>query len=68
MITRKDEDYDHVLKFTGLFGGVQGVIIVITLVRNKAMALLLGVSGMGFNALLISAQNFAANVLILVSR
>lgn len=60
MITRKDEDYDHVLKFTGLFGGVQGVIIVITLVRNKAMALLLGTSGMGFNALLISAQNFAA--------
>ncbi|MBQ9203058.1 MAG: oligosaccharide flippase family protein [Prevotella sp.] len=54
------EDYNHILKYTSLFGGIQGLVIVISLIRNKAMALLLGVSGVGFNALLLSMQNFAA--------
>ena len=52
--------YNHVLKYTSVFGGVQGLIILISLVRNKAMALLLGASGMGFNALLLSVQSFAS--------
>ena len=47
-----EDSYQHVLKYTGLFGGVQGLIILIGLVRNKAMALLLGAGGMGFNALM----------------
>lgn len=34
--------------------------ILIGLVRNKAMALLLGTVGMGFNALMMSVQTFAA--------
>ncbi len=55
-----NNSYDHVLKYTGLFGGVQGLVILIGLVRNKAMALLLGAGGMGLNALMVSAQNFAA--------
>ena len=54
------KDYSHILKYTGLFGGVQGLVIVISLVRNKAMALLLGAGGMGFNALLLAMQNFAS--------
>jgi len=53
-------NYSHILKYTSLFGGIQGLIILIGVVRNKAMALLLGASGMGFNALLTSMQNFAA--------
>ena len=57
---RHDKGYSHVLKYTSLFGSVQGLIILIGLVRNKAMALLLGAGGMGFNALLMSVQNFAA--------
>lgn len=60
MKDKRDESYGHVLKYTSLFGGVQGLIILIGLVRNKAMALLLGASGMGFNALLTSMQNFAS--------
>ena len=60
MTENGDKDYGHVLKYTSLFGGVQGLIILIGLVRNKAMALLLGADGMGFNALLTSAQNFAS--------
>lgn len=60
MGTKHNDTYDHVLKYTGVFGGVQGLTIMIGLVRNKFMALLLGAGGMGFNALLTSVQNFAA--------
>ena len=60
MKEHKDNSYQHVLKYTGLFGGVQGLIILIGLVRNKAMAWLLGTGGMGFNALMMSVQTFAA--------
>lgn len=52
--------YDHVLGYTWIFGGVQGLIILINLVRNKFMALLIGAGGIGFNSLLISVQNFAS--------
>lgn len=60
MKERGRASYSHVLKYTGLFGGVQGLIILIGLVRNKAMALLLGASGMGFSALMTSMQTFAS--------
>ena len=52
--------YGHVLKYTSIFGGVQGLVILIGLVRNKAMAVFLGAGGIGFNALLVSVQNFAS--------
>ena len=59
--THKDRSgYGHILKYTSVFGGVQVLVILIGLVRNKAMAILLGAGGMGFNALLISAQHFAS--------
>ena len=60
MEQERNDNYDHVLKYTSVFGGVQGLIILIGLVRNKFMALLLGAGGMGFNALLTSVQNFAS--------
>ena len=60
MSKNNEEGYGHILKYTGIFGGVQGLIILIGLVRNKVMALLLGAGGMGFNALLVSVQNFAS--------
>ena len=59
MQEERTDDYGHVLKYTSLFGGVQGLIILIGLVRNKFMALLLGAGGMGLNALLVSVQNFS---------
>lgn len=55
-----DGSYKHILKYTSVFGGVQGLVILIGLVRNKFMALLLSTGGMGLNALLMSAQNFAS--------
>ena len=34
--------YSHILKYTSIFGGVQGLVILIGMVRNKLIALLLG--------------------------
>lgn len=50
--------YNHVLKYTGIFGGVQGLNILIGLVRNKLVALLLGPGGMGLVSLFNTAINF----------
>lgn len=60
MKEQSEGSYKHILKYTSVFGGVQGLVILIGLVRNKFMALLLGAGGMGLNALLTSAQNFAS--------
>ena len=60
MEEKRNESYDHVLKYTWIFGGVQGLVMLIGLVRNKFMALLLGAGGMGLSALLTSVQNFAS--------
>jgi len=56
--TYTNDTYGHVLKYTSLFGGVQGLNIIMGLVRNKLVALLLGPYGMGVVALLNSALTF----------
>ena len=58
MAKENDEQYSHVLKFTGLFGGVQGLNVVIGLVRNKFVALLLGPGGMGLVSLFNTTVQF----------
>ena len=50
----KQNSYSHILKYTGLFGGVQGLNILVGVVRNKLVALILGPSGMGLLALFSS--------------
>ena len=50
--------YRHILKYTGVFGGVQGINVLISLVRNKFVALLLGPGGMGLVSLLNTALSF----------
>ena len=55
-----DENYGHILKYTGIFGGVQGLNIAIGLVRNKLSALLLGPSGMGLASLFNTTVNFVS--------
>jgi O-antigen/teichoic acid export membrane protein len=57
---KHDNAYRHVLKYTGIFGGVQGLNIVIGLVRNKIVASLLGPAGMGLSALFTSVVNFVS--------
>ncbi len=55
----KENSYTHIFKYTSLFGGVQGLNILISLVRNKFVAVLLGPVGMG----LISIYNTASVLL-----
>ena len=43
--------YSHILKYTGLFGSVEFLSILIGLVRNKCVAVLLGPQGMGLISL-----------------
>ena len=52
------DSYSHVLKYTGIFGGVQGLNIVVSLVRNKLIAVLLGPNGMGLASLFNTTVNF----------
>ena len=51
MEDKSQENYGHVLKFTGIFGGVQGLNVLVGLVRNKFVALLLEPDGMGLVSL-----------------
>lgn len=55
-----EDNYHHILKYTGIFGGVQGLNILISLVRNKLIAILLGPSGMGLASLFNTAVQFIA--------
>lgn len=55
---KNENNYGHVLKYTGLFGGVQGLGILINLVRNKFVAVLLGPAGMGLASLFNTAITF----------
>lgn len=54
-----ENNYKHIFKYTGLFGSVQGLNILIGLVRNKILAWLLGPAGLG----LISIYNTASSLL-----
>jgi O-antigen/teichoic acid export membrane protein len=49
--TEKEDSYSHILKYTGLFGGVQGLGIMVGIVRNKLVAMILGPDGMGLVSL-----------------
>lgn len=51
MAEERNHIYNHILKYTSLFGGVQGLNILVGIVRNKLVALLLGAEGMGLIAL-----------------
>lgn len=53
-----NDSYSHILKYTGIFGGVQGLNILVGLVRNKLVAMLLGPAGMGLASLFNSTVNF----------
>ncbi len=47
----KNDSYSHILKYTGLFGGVQGLSILVGIIRNKLVAMILGPEGMGLVSL-----------------
>lgn len=56
-----ENSYSHILKYTGLLGGVQGLNILVGIVRNKFTALFLGPSGMGLLSLFNSTASLLSN-------
>ena len=44
--------YSHILKYTSIFGGMQGLNILIGIIRTKLVALILGPVGMGLVSVL----------------
>ena len=56
-----DNSYDHVLKYTGIFGGVQGLKMLVSAVRRKLTAVLLGGEGMGFILVYNRVSDFLNN-------
>lgn len=53
--------YSHILKYTGLFGGIQLLVILVGIVRNKFVAVILGPSGMGLVSLFQSTITLVSN-------
>lgn len=56
--TEQQDSYSHILKYTGVFGGVQGLNILVGIVRNKLVAIILGPAGMGLISLFNSTIKF----------
>ena len=65
MVKEHVESYSHVLKYTGVFGGVQGLSVLVSLVRNKLVALLLGPGGMGLASLFNTTVSLISQTTIL---
>ncbi len=47
----QQQSYKHILKYTSVFGTVQGLNVLVGLVRNKLVAVILGPGGMGLLSL-----------------
>lgn len=52
---------DTVLKYTGVFGGVQGLKMLISIIRNKLASNLLGPAGIGLMGIYINVSDFLAS-------
>lgn len=63
MAENQDNSYSHILKYTGVFGGVQGLNILVAVLRNKFAALFLGPSGMGLLSLFNSTVSFISSAM-----
>ncbi|GAB6282655.1 MAG: O-antigen translocase [Ignavibacterium sp.] len=61
-MTSDKKSYRQIMKTTYLFGGVQVINIIISIVRSKFIAVLLGPLGMGIAGLLNSNTNFIGSI------
>jgi O-antigen/teichoic acid export membrane protein len=65
MVINKDEQqtsYREIMKATSLFGGVQVINILISIIRTKFVAIILGPSGVGIVGLLISTTDLVGRL------
>lgn len=51
------KSYTQIFKSTSLFGGVQVITIIVTIIRSKFIAILLGPTGIGISGLLTSTAS-----------
>lgn len=56
------DSYRQIMKATSIFGGVQVFNIVISIIRSKVIAILLGPSGMGIMGLLTSTTSLISSL------
>lgn len=61
-MSETQSSYRQLMKATSLFGGVQLFQIIISIVRSKFIAILLGPMGMGINSLLYSTLNLVEGI------
>jgi O-antigen/teichoic acid export membrane protein len=59
-LTEQQKSYRQIFKATSLFGGVQVLNIIISIIRSKFVAILLGPVGMGIGGLLTSTTSFVS--------
>lgn len=58
--------YRHILKYTGIFGGIQVISMLASIVRNKAAAIFIDRYGQGLSDLFSNAANLVSTATTLV--
>ena len=58
----KSSSYKQIVKATGIFGGVQFFNILLSIVRSKVVAVLLGTNGVGLMGLFTATTNMIASI------
>ena len=61
-MAEEQSSYRQIMKATSIFGGVQVYNILISIVRSKFIAVLLGPAGMGIAGLLTSTTTLIGNI------
>lgn len=61
-MSEEKKSFQHILKATSLFGGVQVFQILINLIRSKFVAYYLGPVGMGISGLFLSTTNMIGSI------
>ena len=56
-MSEQQSAYRQIIKVTSLFGGVQVINIIVSIIRSKFIAVFLGPVGMGISGLLISTTS-----------
>ena len=61
-MSKEVSSYRQIIKATSIFGGVQVFTIVVSIIRSKIIAILLGPIGIGINSLLNSTTGFISGL------
>lgn len=62
MIKTENRNYFNALKSTTIFGGVQVFVILFQILKTKAVAILIGVAGMGILGLITQTATFITSI------